>query len=175
MTREHRDDVLQEAQAHVVVEGQDGLGMELDGGERQGAVLHGHDHAVLGLGRHDQVGGQSVADREQRVVASGRELLRQSLEQATPDHADAGGLAVHRVVEDVERAAEMLDHALQPEADAEDGDAALQERAQRARHVEVPGVPGPGDSTARSGARASSASAGNPARKVVTAAPVWRR
>ena len=60
---------------------------------------------------------------------------------------------MHRVVEHAERAAEVLDHALQPEADAEDGHAALHERLRSVPDTSKSrGVPGPGDSTTRSGA-----------------------
>src|SRR6185295_18693186 len=93
--------------------------MELDGRYRQAAMLQSHDEPIVGDCRDDQLGGQTLAFDEQRVISASDELPREALEGAAAEHVDAGGLAVHGVVENAELSAEVLADALQAEAHAE--------------------------------------------------------
>ena len=78
--------------------------------------------------------------------------LRQAAQQAPAEHPDHRRLAVHRDIEHVEHAAEILDDPLQAEADAENREMRARpgDRASRAI-AKSAGRPGPGDSTTRSG------------------------
>jgi hypothetical protein len=133
-----RHDVRQKADPDVAAERHDRLGMKLHGPQRKAPVLDGHHDAVLALRGHLEILGQRALDREQRVVSARAELGRQPLEEPPAQHPDAGGLAVNGWIEHAERAAAVLDHALKAEAHAERRDAAVNQRGDRAGHVEIP-------------------------------------
>ena len=103
-----------------------------------------------------QLGGQRLADAR-TASGSGRRVnsLRQPLEErGRRARGSRERLAVHRVVEHAELAAEVLDHALQAEADAEDREPALEQRVERAAtRRSRSACPGPGESTTRSGSQ----------------------
>jgi hypothetical protein len=62
--------------------------MELHCRHRQRRVLDRHDHTALRLRRHLKRSRQAIAEREERVIAAGRELGRQALEEPPAQHAD---------------------------------------------------------------------------------------
>ena len=80
-----------------------------------------------------------MALREQRMVAADREALRQSLQQPARQGMHDRGLAVHRHVQQAERAAEIFDNALQSEAHAEDRDALFDQQIKGFANREIGG------------------------------------
>ena len=119
--------------------------MELHGGDRLGAVLQRHDDAVVGLGGDPQkVVGERHAPGVERVVAADAEATRQPLEERASLHRDLRGLAVDRLVELVEPAAEILGHGLQPEANAEQRHVLRQHEGDRLGGAEILGPAGAG-------------------------------
>src|SRR5262245_63781807 len=75
------------------------------------------------------------------MVAARGELAGQPGKETTPADADPRSLAVHRVVEDAQLTAEVLDHALEAKTDPEDREAALEQGLQRPREIEITGRP----------------------------------
>ena len=82
--------------------------------------------------------GKPFADGVERVIAADLQVLGQALEHAaTPLCLDERVLAVHRVVEHAEFAAERFDDALQAKAYAEDRDAASGGMAHQIGNTEI--------------------------------------
>src|SRR5712692_10019282 len=129
--------VAEEAEAEVLLERHDGLGVELHGRERQRRMLDRHDHAVRALRGHHQHRRELLADREERVITPGGELLGEPREDAPAEDSDAGDLAVHRVVEDSQLAAEVLHDALEPQTHAEGWNSATRQLVERPRERKV--------------------------------------
>src|SRR5262245_20489492 len=97
----------------------DALGMELHAMDRQRAMLHRHDHPVVGFRGDVQTVRQRRAVDDQRMVAGGLEGLRRSLEDALAGVGDHRQLAVHELRRPLDQAAKGLADRLVPEADAE--------------------------------------------------------
>mmetsp|Transcript_100904 Transcript_100904/g.291828 ORF Transcript_100904/g.291828 Transcript_100904/m.291828 type:complete len:455 (-) Transcript_100904:1059-2423(-) len=142
--------------------GQNRLRVELHRSHRQRLVLDAHDDWQVAA---DAVGNRVVARRtpggSRGYGRDNGEILGQwplRVERVVPCHAEArrqavedrpqgvGGdvhnrrLAMHRVVELAQLAAEVLDDALQPEADPKDRDLAFQQLVDDLRHTEVLGA-----------------------------------
>ena len=81
---------------------------------------HAHHHAVLGLRGQLEVRRQRLRDHE-RVVAPGRERLRDAAKDAGAVVVDVRRLAVHELAGAHDLAAEGDADALVPQADAEHG------------------------------------------------------
>src|SRR5437868_8618510 len=77
------------------------------------------------------------------MVTADREALRQSLQQPARKGMYHRGLAVHRHVENAERAAEIFDDALQSEAHAEDWDTPFDQQVEGFADREIGGTAGP--------------------------------
>ncbi len=121
----------------------DGLGVELDAPDRQGAVPHAHHDAVLGPGDGLQHVGQPPGG--QRVVADHVVRAGQAGEDVGAGVAHRPDPAVHRLRRVDDLAAEQVADALVAEADAEHRQAALQDRAAADAEVPLPvGPAGPG-------------------------------
>ena len=103
--------------------------MELDAPQRARRVLEPHDDLVGGPCGHAQLGGQTADD--QRVVAHGREALRDAGEQAAPVVVDRAQAPVHDLRGMVDRAAGDVGERLMAEADAEHRDLRALEHLQR--------------------------------------------
>ena len=105
--------------------------------------------------------GKARALGEQRVVAADREALAAGPSNSRPpQHArPRDGLPCIGYVEHAERAAEILDDALQAEAHAEHRHARAAAQRRASPHAKSSGRPGPGDSTTRSGRSPSSSRA----------------
>ena len=82
--------------------------MELNRFDRQLAVAHAHDHAIVRLGGDFKATRKCFTAREQRVVAADLEPLRQTFEYAEVAVGDLGRLAVHGIVQDSQLAAESF-------------------------------------------------------------------
>ena len=84
-------------------------------------VLQRHDDAVVGLGGDpEQVVGKGHAPGVERVVAADLEARRQAPKERGALHLDLRRLAVDRLVELIEPAAEILGHGLEPQAHPEE-------------------------------------------------------
>ena len=70
--------------------------MKLHADDGELAVAHAHDLTFLRPGRYDELLGEVVTVRCERVVASGLERIRQALEKLLPIVLDPGCLAVHQ-------------------------------------------------------------------------------
>src|SRR5690349_5162959 len=81
-------------------------------------MLDSHHDAVLGFGGDRKLRRQCAPLRMQRMIAPDNELAWQSAKQPAAARADRRRLAVHRRIEEGERAAKILDDPLQAEADA---------------------------------------------------------
>src|SRR5262245_49012511 len=110
---------------------EDRLGMELHALDRELAVAHRHDLAVVRPSRELERLGAALALDHQAVVARRLERARQAGEEPAPVVVDLRGLAVHQRARAHHTPAEGLADALVPEADAEHRDAALREGADR--------------------------------------------
>src|SRR5688572_14768043 len=111
------------AQQRVAVLGEDGFGVELDALHRQGAMAHAHDFAVLGPGRHLELGRATRPLDRERMVARGVVRRGQPGEDALAAMVYARDLAVHERVRVHHLATEGLADRLVSEAHPEDRDA----------------------------------------------------
>ena len=98
----------------------DALGMELHAVHRIAFVLQAHDHAVGGLGGDLQRVGQALALDHQRMIARGREILRNAGEHALAGVMHFRQLAMHQGRRAHHAAAIDLADGLMAETDAED-------------------------------------------------------
>ena len=112
--------------------------MELHCRDRLLAVLERHDHAVLGLGRHEKLRWQSRGVGENRVIAANGDFLRQPGEDH-PVSVDPypRRLSVHRHMKLAKCAAIGFGERLQAQADPEDRQAALARLVDRRLAIEV--------------------------------------
>src|SRR5688572_7778064 len=99
--------------------------MELHRLNRKIAVTHAHDDAVFGLRSHFEARWQLFTDRVKRVIASDLHPRGQAGKDAAVRVPDVRRLAMHRVVENTQLAAECFHRPLQSEADAEYGNPPL--------------------------------------------------
>ena len=133
--------VAEVAQDRAPVLGGDRLGVELHAPQRAGAVLEPHHDVVVRPRRHAQVRGHRADG--QRVVAHGREALRDAVEQAAPVVVDRAQPAVHHLRRVLDRPARDVGERLVAEAHAEHRDVGALERVQRDADVAlVLGPPG---------------------------------
>jgi serine/threonine-protein kinase len=128
----------------VSVLGEHRLGVELHTLERQLAVAHGHQHAVVGPAGGFEGRRQGVRAHRQRVVAGGRERAGESGQDADPLVVDQGGLAVAQLrgaLDDgpVDRAEGLVTQA-DPEHRPADRGAAADDRGAGARVLGRPGT-----------------------------------
>ena len=108
-------------------------------------VLQRHDDAVVGFGGDlEQVVGERHACGVERVVAADAEARRQTLEEGALLHRDLRRLAVDRLVELAEPAAEILRHGLKPETNAEERHALRQHQLDGLGGAEIFGPAGAG-------------------------------
>ena len=115
--------------------------MELHAPQRPRAVLEPHDDVVERPRRDAQLGGQRADD--QRVVADGREALRDAGEEAAPVVIDRAQAPVHDLGRVLDRAAGDVGERLVAEADAEHRQlGALQHVERDADVARVLGAPG---------------------------------
>src|SRR5204863_5469772 len=107
---------------YVAVLREHGLGVELLAGHRMAHVLDGHELPVI-RGRGDaEVGGQTRAGDDERVVARRQEGGWESREQATAVVLDPRRLTVHRSPGADDAGAVRRADALMTQADAQDRD-----------------------------------------------------
>ena len=133
--------VAEVAHQRAPVLGGDRLGVELHAPQRPLAVLEPHDDLVGRPRRHAQRRGHGADD--ERVVAHGREALRDALEQAAPVMVDRAQPAVHHLGRMVDRAAGQVGERLVAEADAEHRHLGALQHVQRDADVTpVLGAPG---------------------------------
>jgi hypothetical protein len=130
--------VAEVAHQRAAVLGGDRLGVELDAPQRTRAVLEAHHYRVRRPRRHAQVGGRR-ADHE-RVVAHGREPLRDARKQPAPVVPDRAQAAVHHLGRVLDRAAGHVSERLMAEADTQHGHAGPAQRVER--HADVARVLG---------------------------------
>ena len=102
--------------------GEDGLGVELDAVDGEGAVGEAHDFAFGGFGGDFEAGGEGFAFDDEGVVAGGFEGAGEAGEDILAGVEDGGGFAVHEARSADDFAAEDLADALVAETDSEDGD-----------------------------------------------------
>src|SRR5262245_17445857 len=107
------------AQDQVAMFGGDALRMELNAVHRKAAMGEPHDQAVVGLGRHHEVGRQARPLDHQRMVAGGLERRIDAAEDAFAPVLDLGELAVHLRRRAHHLATERLPDRLVAEADPE--------------------------------------------------------
>ncbi len=96
------------------------LGVELHGLDRQGAVAHRHDDAVVGGGADLELVGHGGGVDGQRVVPGDGQRIGQAREAASAVMGDDARLAVAQLRSAGDGGAEGDGHGLQAEADAED-------------------------------------------------------
>jgi len=83
-------------------------------------MAQAHDLAVLGSRGDLELGGETLLEHHQRVVARGIEVLLEIREDAATIVMDPGGLAVHLLARARDGAPERLADGLVSETDAED-------------------------------------------------------
>ena len=132
-------EVAEVAQQRGAVLGRDRLGVELDAPHRPLAMLEPH-HDVVGRPRRHAQGRRHGADGE-RVVAHGREALRDAGEHAAPVVVDLARPAVHDLGRVADRATGHVGERLVAEADAEQRHFGPPQRLQR--HTDVARMLGP--------------------------------
>ena len=114
--------------------------MKLHGLDGQFPMPNAHDHAVLGFGRHFQAGRESLFAREQRVVAAYFEAFGQPFEDAHIAMNHGGRLAVHRIVEHAQFAAERFYDSLQSQAHAKHRNARASGKFHQIGNTEIGGA-----------------------------------
>src|SRR6185503_15892328 len=93
------------------------------------------------FGGHFEARRESLATREQRMVAAHLKLLGHAFENSQTAMTDRGRLSVHRIIQNAQLAAERLDDPLQAETHAEDRHTHADGGLHHLRYTEVCGTP----------------------------------
>src|SRR5262245_20706400 len=95
--------------------------MKLYCSQRKRDMFNSHDHTIFAFSCNSQLRRQHLAHCVQRVITARREFARKLLKDAAAQYADGRCFAMYRLREVAQFAAEMLDHSLQTQTDAEYG------------------------------------------------------
>src|SRR5690606_31792742 len=119
---------------------QHALGVKLHAFDLQMPVPDAHDLAVGRARRNDEVGRHALAIRGERMIAPDLERVRNPAVERLAVVLDERGLAVHERARADDLAAEVLDDALVPQANAEHRELARERLDHRERDTRVVGT-----------------------------------